>query len=258
MTDDDKPHEYIPHEWRDIAVGTGFIGYDDILAERNNLAEAVREVNARLVEVTAERDAARQSRKRAVLVAQRYRERAWMALTMRNEEREILIAKIAGLLNESAEGLDEWLEAKRLVDEVKQFADQVKPYIADMERKVHAAATLAASNAVASEYWRDQYRALKEEKRGASDAQVMQAAARSLAEEVKEWRERAQKGDEKLVKTTQSLIDARYAASDARKAAAAWKEKAKQLREQRDYARARVGEVDLIAIYDQMREDDGR
>lgn len=134
------------------------------------------------------------------------------------------------MANEHDVGLDEWLEAKRLVDEVKQFADQVKPYIAEMERKAHAAATVAASNAVASEYWRDQYRALKEEKRGAADAQMMQAAARALAEEVKEWRERAEKGDEKLVKANQSLIDARYAASDARKAAAAWKAKAKKLR----------------------------
>lgn len=40
-----------------------------------------------LAKAQAALSTARQSRKRAVCVAQRYRERAWMALTMRDEER---------------------------------------------------------------------------------------------------------------------------------------------------------------------------
>lgn len=62
---DDKPHEYVPQLaiYNAQALGEKIALMDSLEvaeAERNNLAEAVREVNARLVEVTAERDAARE------------------------------------------------------------------------------------------------------------------------------------------------------------------------------------------------------
>lgn len=65
---DDKPHEYVPHivftrstariELREVKADLHQAHHDhtELLIERNNMAEALRVVNARLVEVTKERD----------------------------------------------------------------------------------------------------------------------------------------------------------------------------------------------------------
>ena len=180
-------------------------------AEANNMAEAARRANVQLAQMTDERNLWMSRANDAEM--QGGADRAAYEEVI--AEREALIAKINGMVNEHDVGLDEWLEAKRLMDEVKQFADQVKPYIAEMERKTHAAATLAASNAVASEYWRDQYRALKDEKRGAADAQMMQAAARALAEEARELKARAERAEMRLSETEKAVEYLRAALDDS-------------------------------------------
>lgn len=68
MTDDDKQHEYVPQiapgvldarlQLREMKSDLRQAQHDhtELLIERNNLAEALRQVNARLVEITDERD----------------------------------------------------------------------------------------------------------------------------------------------------------------------------------------------------------
>lgn len=78
MSDDDKPHEYVPQLaiYNAQALGEKIALMDSLEvaeAERNNLAEAVRVVNQRLVDVTKERDAARQSRKRLIVLVDYWR-----------------------------------------------------------------------------------------------------------------------------------------------------------------------------------------
>lgn len=134
MSDDDKRHEYVPQivtETMSARLQMPVLRerLAAMTAERNNLAEAVREVNARLVEVTAERDAARQSRKRLVALVAHYKE----VIEICDHEFDFVIQERSSwrARAEQAEGERDWWRARAEKCEAAYSPPQVMGYMED-------------------------------------------------------------------------------------------------------------------------------